>query len=97
MQRLKAVETSLSDGWRLGEQQELIPPTRASLTGAGEGVCSTPGCSSSKAGCGGQEEDGLGAGWLQGSGQSWSDNTQKSSYSIQVSRKAEGSDRQLKL
>ena len=36
MQRLKAVETSLSDGWRLGEQQELIPPTRASLTSARE-------------------------------------------------------------
>ena len=32
MQRLKAVEASLSDGWAVANYQELIPPPRATLT-----------------------------------------------------------------
>ena len=29
MQRLKAVESSLTDGWKVAEQQEIVPPARA--------------------------------------------------------------------
>ena len=36
MQRLKAVESSMTDGWRIAEHQELVPPARASLTSSRE-------------------------------------------------------------
>ena len=36
MQRLKAVESSLTDGWKVAEQQEIVPPARASLTSDAE-------------------------------------------------------------
>lgn len=36
MQRLKAVEASLSEGWAVASQQELIPGPRATLTAPAE-------------------------------------------------------------
>jgi len=36
MQRLKAVESSLTDGRKVAEQQEIVPPARASLTSDAE-------------------------------------------------------------
>lgn len=32
MQRMKALESSLTEGWQMAAYQELIPPSRASLT-----------------------------------------------------------------
>ena len=32
MQRMKAVESSVTDGWALASHQELIPPAKATLS-----------------------------------------------------------------